>query len=109
MASAETTMTGKVCAITGPTHGIGRALAAALAARGARLILLCRDESAGNALASELARENDVPVVVQVDLASLSSVARAADRVSSLVPRLDVLVNNAGVFNQKRRETGDGF
>ena len=107
--SMSGSMSGMTCAITGPTHGIGRAMAEALAARGARVLLLCRNVAAGDALAGELMSRRAAASVVQLDLASLESVAAAAGRVQALAPRLDVLLNNAGVINNHRRETQDGL
>jgi NAD(P)-dependent dehydrogenase (short-subunit alcohol dehydrogenase family) len=101
-------MTGKTCVITGPTQGIGRATAHALAARGARRLLLCRSEEKGRQLAAELDGHGGVEVVV-ADLARLQSVAAAAAQVLELAPRVDVLINNAGVVNNRRRETVDGL
>lgn len=102
-------MAGKVCAITGPTAGVGRATALELGKRGAQLLLLCRNAEKGAALAAELAGDGAQAQVVQMDMTSLASVAEAAARVAELAPRLDVLINNAGVVNTARRETRDGF
>ena len=109
MVTAVPSMSGMTCAITGPTHGIGRSMAQTLAARGARVLLLCRNIAAGDALAAELASRGADTAVVHVDLASLASVAAAAERLQGLAPRLDVLLNNAGLINNQRRETGDGL
>jgi NAD(P)-dependent dehydrogenase (short-subunit alcohol dehydrogenase family) len=102
-------LSGLTCAITGPTRGIGLATAQALADQGARMILLCRHSEEGEAVAQQLAARGATTSVVPFDLGSLQSVAEAAVQVRELAPRLDVLINNAGVFNQKRRVTVDGF
>jgi NAD(P)-dependent dehydrogenase (short-subunit alcohol dehydrogenase family) len=102
-------MAGKVCAITGPTAGIGRATALALGRKGAKLLLLCRNVEKGSALSQELKAIGAESEVVEVNLASLNSVARAADRVSRRAPQLDVLINNAGLLNLSRRESLDGL
>lgn len=104
----DSSMAGKTIIITGPTQGIGRATAHALAARGARLLLLCRNIDKGRQLAAELDGHGGVEVV-EADLARLQSVAEAAARVLELAPRIDVLINNAGVVNSQRRETVDGL
>lgn len=102
-------MAGKICAITGPTAGVGRATALELGARGAQLLLLCRSAQKGAALVSELAAKGAQAQVVSMDMTSLASVAQAAAKVAELAPRLDVLINNAGVVDTSRRETQDGF
>jgi retinol dehydrogenase-12 len=107
--ASDLPLQGKTCVITGPTRGIGRPTALWLAARGARVLLLCRDRQKGDALARELAERGGQGVVVPVDLASLRSVAQAAAQVRELAPRLDVLINNGGVLNHERRLSADGF
>jgi NAD(P)-dependent dehydrogenase (short-subunit alcohol dehydrogenase family) len=102
-------MAGKICAITGPTSGIGRSTALALGRKGARLILLCRSAEKGAALVAELAALKAEAEVIEVNLSSLSSVARAAERLSTRAPQLDVLINNAGLINTGRRESADGI
>jgi NAD(P)-dependent dehydrogenase (short-subunit alcohol dehydrogenase family) len=73
------------------------------------VLLLCRSKEKGEAVARELAARGAEGIVVPVDLASLASVDEAAARVRELAPRLDVLLNNAGVLNFERRVTADGF
>ena len=92
-------MNGKTVVITGPTSGIGKEIAKGLAGLGANLVLGCRDAEAGRALSSELrqgAGAGSVEVV-QVDLASRTSIERFAATVLNAHARLDVLVNNAAV------------
>lgn len=92
-------MTGRSAVITGPTSGIGKEIARGLARLGANLVLGCRDAEAGRALAAELGK---VPgagsmEVVAVDVASHASIKEFAGRVLAAHPRVEVLVNNAGV------------
>ncbi len=104
-------MKGKTCLITGATSGIGRITATALAARGADLILPCRDPAKGVRFAQELQRAHpgcDVKVI-GCDLAALGQVQDAANQILATGKPLHVLVNNAGVFNFKRLLTEDGF
>jgi NAD(P)-dependent dehydrogenase (short-subunit alcohol dehydrogenase family) len=104
-------MRGRLCAVTGATRGLGRATALALAARGASLALLVRDRAAGDQLAEEIRRAypaSDV-AVIELDLASLASVRRAAAELDARYPRLHVLVNNAGVRLHRRAESAEGF
>lgn len=104
-------MAGKVCLITGATNGIGKATAAALAARGARLLVHGRDARKGASLVSTLKRTsaNEKIEFMQADFASLADVRRLAETVKARAPRLDVLINNAGLFGIKRVLTEDGY
>ena len=102
-------LAGKNCAITGPTSGVGRATALTLAERGAQLLLLCRSPEKGETLARAVRERGAQAQVVPVNLSSLQSVAQAAEQVRAHAPRLDVLINNAGLVNSARRETVDGL
>ena len=101
---------GKHVLITGPTAGIGRTTALALAAQGANLTLLCRSPEKGAALAEEItAAGGAAPTVVEMDMASLASVRQAAEQCLAPGRPIDVLLNNAGVVNTSRKTTVDGF
>jgi len=107
--AADKPLAGLTCAITGPTRGIGLPTALSLGERGARVLLLCRSRDKGEAVARQLRARGAEGIVVEVDLTSLDSVAQAAARVRELAPRLDLLVNNAGVLNHERRLSVDGL
>ncbi|MGZ4206874.1 MAG: SDR family oxidoreductase [Actinomycetota bacterium] len=103
-------MDGKVCVITGGTSGIGKETARALAERGARVVLINRNAEKGTAVAAEIARTATVPVeMVHGDMSSFASIRAAAAEVLDRYPRIDVLINNAGVFRVRRHVTADGF
>lgn len=104
-------MQGKTVVITGGSAGIGKATASELAARGARVILACRDlEKAARARDEVLARTPGATVeLVPLELRSLRSVRDCATRLRTAATRLDVLINNAGVFPPTLRVTLDGF
>jgi NAD(P)-dependent dehydrogenase (short-subunit alcohol dehydrogenase family) len=104
-------MTGKTVLITGASAGIGKATASELAARGARLVLACRDpDKAARARGEILARTPGALVdVVRLELASLRSVRVCAAELVASYPRIDVLINNAGVFPPDYLPTEDGF
>ncbi len=96
--------------ITGANIGIGRAVAEALAIRGARLRLLCRSLAKAAPVVDELrARAGHADVLaVACDLGSLASVRTAAAVLIARDEPLHVLINNAGVAGQ-RGVTADGF
>ncbi|MCX2753677.1 MULTISPECIES: oxidoreductase [unclassified Gordonia (in: high G+C Gram-positive bacteria)] len=103
--------TGRVAVVTGANSGIGREIALGLATLGARVVLACR-----NPQTSAEARDDIVGKVpgaelelVDLDLASLNSVHDAAAEIRRRHPRLDLLVNNAGVMRARRELTPDGF
>lgn len=99
--------------ITGASNGIGRATALAIAQRGAHVVLACRDEARADATAALIRALHPAAAVEKliVDLASIDSIHRAADRFYETHRRLDILVNNAGVMvlTGPPRYTTDGF
>lgn len=103
--------TGRTVLITGANSGLGLRSAHALASRGARVLLACRDAEKGRAALQEVAAHATTePELVELDLADLSSVQRAADDVRDRTgDRLDVLMNNAGVMAPPLGRTADGF
>lgn len=104
-------LTGRVCVLTGPTRGIGRATAAGLAQLGATLVLVCRRLEDGEAVARELAESHPATPaqVVTADLSSQRSIREAADTIHERHRRVHVLVNNAGVIPRQRETTVDGL
>jgi NAD(P)-dependent dehydrogenase (short-subunit alcohol dehydrogenase family) len=103
-------MTEPIILVTGSTDGIGKATARELAARGARVILHGRNPEKGHAVLREIQRETgsrDLDLII-ADLSLWKNVIRLAEEVSSASGRLDVLVNNAGVFEPVRKLTTDG-
>jgi len=104
-------MAGRVCIVTGPTSGVGAEIARGLAARGATVVLACRNPEKGAALRETLTREkgNTDLSVAPLDLASLASIREFARRFEQDHERLHVLVNNAGIFLRHRELSPDGF
>jgi NAD(P)-dependent dehydrogenase (short-subunit alcohol dehydrogenase family) len=104
-------LSGRTCLVTGANTGIGKEIARALARMGATVILGCRNEQKGEAARAELAAEtgNSRLSVMKVDLSSLASVREFASRVLAAHPKLDVLVNNAGLWTTKRELSADGI
>lgn len=104
-------MEGKTVLITGAASGMGRITARELAGHGARVIMLDRDTDDGLEAREQIVRETgnyDVEYV-DCDVSDFSSVRRMAADILDRHPRLDVLINNAGITESVRRESVDGF
>ncbi|BBY39299.1 short-chain dehydrogenase [Mycobacterium mantenii] len=102
---------GRVVVITGANTGIGYEAAAVLAYRGAHVVLAVRNLEKGNAaLARIVAASPRADVTLQqLDLTSLNSVRSAAAALGAAYPRIDLLINNAGVMWTPKQVTHDGF
>lgn len=102
---------GRVAVITGSNTGIGYQTAAVLADRGAKVVMAVRNLDKGRAARAQiLAASPDADVAVQeLDLTSLESIRGAAQALRSDYPRIDVLINNAGVAWTSKQTTKDGF
>lgn len=102
--------TGKVIIITGANSGLGLASAKKLAEKGAQVIMACRSEERGReALKRVVPRAATSPRLMPLDLADLASVQQFADQFKTEYPRLDVLLNNAGIMATPYGTTKDGF
>jgi dehydrogenase/reductase SDR family member 12 len=97
--------------ITGPTSGLGRAMARRLAALGARIVLVGRDLGRLETVRHELtaAHGADRAVAVAADMSSLASVRAAVDQIAASEPRLDIVIDNAGAIFGERTTTPDGL
>lgn len=93
-------MIGKTVIVTGANCGIGKATAAELAKRRARVILACRDLDKANAAVKDIRSQTDQGelIVKKLDLASFRSIREFTAQVIKEEPRIDVLINNAGVY-----------
>lgn len=102
---------GQVWVVTGANSGLGLETARALAARGAAVVMGCRDEQRAEAAAADVRRTAPRAQLEleRLDLASLASVEAFSGRVRSRHPALDGLVNNAGIMAIPRALTADGF
>ncbi len=103
-------MDNKVCMITGPTSGVGQAVAMALAKLGATLVLVGRSLEKCQAVKQDILDIGGAePIVIPCDLSSLAQVEKAAKAFLALDMPLHVLINNAGAVNRYRNETVDGL
>ena len=110
--SAESLQNRSIAFITGSTSGLGRATAVALGDRGWHVIVHGRDVERGRAVAAEIEDGPGSATFYAADLASVEETARLAQAVARDFQRLDVLVNNAGIWlagDDRRRTSADGF
>jgi NAD(P)-dependent dehydrogenase (short-subunit alcohol dehydrogenase family) len=102
--------TGKSFIVTGANAGVGFEIARVLAARGARVLLGCREQARALEAIARIKRitPNADLVWLPLDLGDLDSV-RAAAEIAAKEPRIDALINNAGVMNPPLTRTKQGF
>ena len=106
---------GRTAVITGANTGLGFETARVLAARGAQVVLACRNLGQAKEAAARILSRRPHPAppadvqAVQLDLASLASVREAAEEIGSAYGPVDLLINNAGVMMTPYRRTDDGF
>src|SRR6266851_1850701 len=109
--SDKTAMKDKVVLVTGANSGIGRAASLALAKMGATVVMVARNKERGETARSEIVKEsqNDSVDLLFADLSSLESVRQLATDFQKKYSKLQILINNAGLFNQRRHVTTDGY
>jgi NAD(P)-dependent dehydrogenase (short-subunit alcohol dehydrogenase family) len=101
----------KTIVMTGATNGIGRIVAASLAAQGHHLVLIARNEAKADATRSQILQDAPSASIdlYLADFARLQTVVAAAQAVAARYQRIDVLINNAGIHAFQQRVTEDGF
>src|SRR5713226_973120 len=101
----------RVFLVTGANSGIGKAIALGLAQLGGTVVMACRNATRGDAARQEIIREsgNSRVFLEIVDLASEASTRSLAGEFHRKYQRLDVLINNAGVYTSHREITPDGL
>src|SRR3989441_2486040 len=104
-------MNDRVFVVTGANSGIGKATALGLARLGGTVVMACRDATRGEAARQDIIRGSGNPHVALmiVDLAREASTRALADEFQRTYRRLDVLINNAGVYTSHREMTTDGL
>lgn len=103
-------LTGRLALVTGATSGLGYETALELLRHGADVLVAARNpEKAAQAAETLTQKAGRAPTVLELDLADLASVQRAAEEVVKSYDKLDLLINNAGVMAPPYRQTLDGF
>ena len=104
-------MEGKTCLVTGASDGIGYAAALELARRGAGVVMVGRNAAKTENALERIVQEtgNSRTTFLLADLSSQQDVRRLAQQVREQLPRLDVLLNNAGAIFLSRRQSVDGI
>src|SRR3989441_5794691 len=101
----------RVFLVTGANSGIGKGTALGLARLGGTVVMACRSATRGEAARQDVVRDsgNSSVYLEIVDLASEESTRSFAEEFQRKYPRLDVLINNAGVYTAHREVTPDGL
>ena len=102
---------GKICVVTGANAGIGYVTALELARMGATVVMLCRSRERGEAAQAAIvaATGNRQVELILADFSALSSVRAAATTLLARQSRIDVLVNNAGLYVDGQQHSADGY
>jgi retinol dehydrogenase-13 len=108
--TTDARMDGRICVVTGATSGVGYQTAKHLAQGGAHLVIVCRNLDKAARVKHELESTYGTPVdIIQADFSRLAEVRKAAALLLTNYPRIDVLINNAGVHYTQRTLTADGI
>jgi 3-oxoacyl-[acyl-carrier protein] reductase len=98
-------LNGKTAVITGSSRGIGKGIAKVFAAEGAKVLIVARDEQAGNAIVGEIRRTGGEAHFCRADVSRWSDAEALAQSAMDRFGRLDILVSNAGIFPSARIES----
>ena len=108
--TSDASMAGKTCVITGATSGIGLQAMKRLARGGADIVMVCRNLEKAKAARHDTMSNWPVSIDIMIaDLSRLAQVRRTATEILQRYPRLDVLINCAGLYTTRRTTTADGI
>ncbi len=102
-------MKDKTVVITGATSGLGRATALQLSQKGAFVVIVARSNTKAVEVIEEIEKEGGRGQYIISDLSSMKETKEASESITKVVDRLNVLINNAGAYFPKYRETSEGF
>lgn len=107
---SDESMAGKICVISGATSGVGYETIKTLAAGGADIVMVVRDENKAKAVKEELEKKYSVTIDFFIaDFSDLKQVEKAATAILEKYPRIDVLINSVGIHSTKRMLNKDGI
>ncbi len=107
--ASSTSMEGKICVITGTTSGVGHQATLRLARAGAEIVMMVRNKDKAEALCAEIsALSAHTPHYYIADFSDLGQVRKATLAILSTYPKIDILINNAGIHMTTRQLTVDG-
>jgi retinol dehydrogenase-13 len=108
--TTTTSMAGKVCVVSGSTSGVGLEAVKRFARGNAHIVMISRNHPKAVKIRSEILANCDVPVdIVIADFSDLANVRKAADILLNNYPRIDLLVNSAGLYSTTRTITREGY
>ena len=108
--TTDASMQGKVCVITGATSGVGYESAKKLAEGGASLVMISRNKEKAERVSAQFQKDYNAEIdIIIADLSNLKQVRKAAEQVLSDHPKIDVLINSAGLHSTKKTYTEEGF
>lgn len=108
--TSDEMMTGQTCVISGSSSGVGKETMRAFAERGANIVMVVRNHEKAQAVKDEITSQYHVNVdIIIADFSDLESVRRAAQIILEKYPKIDVLVNSAGIHSTKKTYNKDGI
>ena len=108
--NSTASLSGKVCVVSGSTSGVGLEAVKRLARGNAHIVMVCRNLDKAENIRKEIMTQSQVQVdIVLSDFSDLREVRKAAEILLRDYPRIDVLINSAGLFSTTRTTTKDGF
>jgi NAD(P)-dependent dehydrogenase (short-subunit alcohol dehydrogenase family) len=100
---SDESMQGKLCVVSGSTSGVGHEAIKQLARGGANIVMVCRNEEKAKKIKTEIEQQYPIQVdYVLADFTDLNRVRQAAERIKKKYPRIDVLINSAGIHSTKK-------